>query len=48
VNGRSVRAVARVHDPVPPGSVFLVEGVERENATALMNGLPRTVKVAKV
>jgi NADH-quinone oxidoreductase subunit G len=47
VNGRSVRAVARVHDPVPPGSVFLVEGVERDNATALMNGLPRTVEVAK-
>jgi NADH-quinone oxidoreductase subunit G len=47
VNGRSVRAVARVHDPVPPGSVFLVEGVAPENATALMNGLPRTVEVAK-
>jgi NADH-quinone oxidoreductase subunit G len=47
VDGRSVRAVARVHDPVPPGSVFLVEGVEPENATALMNGLPRTVEVAK-
>jgi NADH-quinone oxidoreductase subunit G len=47
VNGRSVRAIARVHDPVPPGSVFLVEGVEQENATALMNGLPRTVEVAK-
>jgi len=47
VDDRSVRAVARVHDPVPPGSVFLVEGVEPENATALMNGLPRTVEVAK-
>jgi NADH-quinone oxidoreductase subunit G len=47
VNGRSVRATARVHDPVPPGSVFLVEGVEQDNATALMNGLPRTVQVVK-
>jgi NADH-quinone oxidoreductase subunit G len=47
VNGRSVHAVARVHDPVPPGSVFLVEGVEPDNATALMNGLPRVVEVAK-
>ncbi len=47
VNGRSVRALARVHDPVPPGSVFLVEGVEPDNATALMNGLPRVVEVAK-
>jgi len=36
-----------VHDPVPPGSVFLVEGVEPDNATALMNGLPRVVEVAK-
>ena len=47
VDGRSVRAVARVHDPVPPGSVFLLEGTERESATALMNGLPRSVEVAK-
>jgi len=47
VNGRSVGAIARVHDPVPPGSVFLVEGVDPDNATALMNGLPRTVQVAK-
>jgi NADH-quinone oxidoreductase subunit G len=47
VNGRSVRARARVHDPVPAGSVFLVEGTETDNATALMNGLPRTVEVTK-
>jgi hypothetical protein len=32
---------------VPPGSVFLTEGTETDNATALMNGLPRTVEVAK-
>jgi NADH-quinone oxidoreductase subunit G len=47
VDGRSVRARARVHDPVPPGSVFLVEGTETDNATALMNGLPRVVEVTK-
>jgi NADH-quinone oxidoreductase subunit G len=47
VDGRSVHARARVHDPVPPGSVFLVEGTETDNATALMNGLPRTVEVTK-
>jgi NADH-quinone oxidoreductase subunit G len=47
VDGRSVRARARVHDPVPPGSVFLVEGTQTDNATALMNGLPRTVEVTK-
>jgi NADH-quinone oxidoreductase subunit G len=47
VDGRSVHARARVHDPVPAGSVFLVEGTETDNATALMNGLPRTVEVTK-
>ncbi|HEY1597539.1 MAG TPA: NADH-quinone oxidoreductase subunit NuoG [Thermoleophilaceae bacterium] len=47
VDGRSVRARARVHDPVPTGSVFLVEGTQTDNATALMNGLPRTVEVTK-
>ncbi|HEY2604017.1 MAG TPA: molybdopterin-dependent oxidoreductase, partial [Thermoleophilaceae bacterium] len=47
VDGRSVRARARVHDPVPAGSVFLVEGTQTDNATALMNGLPRTVEVTK-
>jgi NADH-quinone oxidoreductase subunit G len=47
VDGRSVRARTCVHDPVPPGSVFLVEGTETDNATALVNGLPRTVEVAK-
>jgi anaerobic selenocysteine-containing dehydrogenase len=47
VDGRSVRARARVRELVPPGSVFLTEGTETDNATALMNGLPRTVEVAK-
>ncbi len=47
VDGRSVRARARVHDVVPAGSVFLVEGIDPDNATALMNGLPRTVEVTK-
>jgi NADH-quinone oxidoreductase subunit G len=47
VDGRSVSARTRVHDPVPPGSVFLVEGTETDNATALMNGLPRVVEVTK-
>jgi NADH-quinone oxidoreductase subunit G len=47
VDGRSIRALARVHDPVPPGSVFLVEGTQEDNATALTNGLPLTVEVSK-
>jgi NADH-quinone oxidoreductase subunit G len=47
VNGRSVHARARVREQVPPGSVFLLEGTEQDNATALMNGLPRSVEVTK-
>jgi anaerobic selenocysteine-containing dehydrogenase len=47
VDGRSVLARARVRDGVLPGSVFLLEGIESDNATALMNGLPRTVEVTK-
>jgi anaerobic selenocysteine-containing dehydrogenase len=46
-NGASVRAVAALRDRLPPGSVFLVEGTEEDNATALTNGLPRVVEVAK-
>ncbi|HET8672648.1 MAG TPA: NADH-quinone oxidoreductase subunit NuoG [Thermoleophilaceae bacterium] len=47
VNGRSVHARARVREQVPLGSVFLLEGTETDNATALMNGLPRIVEVTK-
>jgi hypothetical protein len=36
-----------VREQVPPGSVFLLEGTEQDNATALMNGLPRSVEVTK-
>jgi NADH-quinone oxidoreductase subunit G len=46
-NGASVRAVAALRDRLPPGSVFLVEGTEEDNATSLTNGLPRVVEVAK-
>ncbi|MBX5468793.1 MAG: NADH-quinone oxidoreductase subunit NuoG [Thermoleophilaceae bacterium] len=47
VGGASVRGVARLRSDVPPGSVFLVEGTQSENATALTNGRPRAVKVAR-
>jgi NADH-quinone oxidoreductase subunit G len=46
-DGRSVRARAHVRDEVQAGSVFLLEGTETDNATALMNGLPRTVEVVR-
>ncbi|HKR98845.1 MAG TPA: molybdopterin dinucleotide binding domain-containing protein, partial [Candidatus Dormibacteraeota bacterium] len=46
-DGRSVRARAHVRDQVQAGSVFLLEGTETDNATALMNGLPRTVEVVR-
>jgi len=46
-NGTSVRAVAALRSAMPAGSVFLIEGTERENATALTNGAPRTVEVRK-
>ncbi len=46
-NGTTVRAQARLRDHVPPGSVFLREGVREENATALANGTPRLVEVTR-
>jgi NADH-quinone oxidoreductase subunit G len=46
-DGRRVRAAAAVRDAVPTGSVFLIEGTATDSATALTNGLPRTVQVSK-
>ncbi|HEV2724500.1 MAG TPA: molybdopterin-dependent oxidoreductase, partial [Thermoleophilaceae bacterium] len=46
--GERVRASVALRQAVRPGSVFLVAGTEEENATALMNGAPRTVEVTKV
>jgi NADH-quinone oxidoreductase subunit G len=47
VNGTSVRARAALRSRVPAGSVFLVEGTSEDNATALLNGQPRTVEVRR-
>ena len=47
MNGTSVRARAAPRTAVPPGSVFLIEGTNDENATALTNGAPRAVEVRK-
>jgi NADH-quinone oxidoreductase subunit G len=46
-NGTSVRAIARLRQAVPPGTVFLLEGTDEDSATALMNGSPRVVEVRK-
>ncbi len=43
----SVRASVALRQAVSPGSVFLTTGTAEENATALMNGVPRTVEVRK-
>jgi hypothetical protein len=40
-----VRARAVLRSRLPSGSVFLIEGTREENATALLNGAPRTVEV---
>ena len=43
----SVRATVALRQAMPTGSVFLVAGTERDNATALTNGVPRVVQVSK-
>ncbi|GAC1320105.1 MAG: NADH-quinone oxidoreductase subunit NuoG [Thermoleophilaceae bacterium] len=47
VEGASVSATAALRESLAPGSVFLIEGTSRDNATALMNGAPRTVELRK-
>jgi NADH-quinone oxidoreductase subunit G len=46
-DGDQVRATAVVRSGVRPGSVFLIRGTSEENATALLNGVPRTVEVSR-
>jgi NADH-quinone oxidoreductase subunit G len=48
VDGQRVRARAVVRSGVRPGSVFLIRGTAEHNATALLNGAPRTVEVSRV
>jgi NADH-quinone oxidoreductase subunit G len=44
---QSVRAAVALRHGVPPGSVFLIAGTTDDNATALLNGQPRTVEVSR-
>jgi len=46
-DGHSVRARVALRQGVQPGSVFLISGTAQDNATALTNGLPRSVEVKK-
>ena len=46
-DGVSVRATVALRQAMPPGTVFLVAGTASNNATALMNGVPRVVEIAK-
>ena len=39
--------MAAVRAAVPAGSVFLISGTAEDNATALTNGVPRTVEVSR-
>jgi len=46
--GETVSATVALRQALPPGSVFLVAGTEHDNATALTNGVPRTVAIRKL
>jgi NADH-quinone oxidoreductase subunit G len=48
VDGQRVRARAVVRSGIRPGSIFLIRGTTEQNATALLNGMPRTVEVSRV
>ncbi len=45
--GNSVRAKVALRHGVQPGSVFLLAGTARDNATALTDGVPRSVEVRR-
>jgi NADH-quinone oxidoreductase subunit G len=47
VNGTSVAARIAIKERIVPGTVFLIEGTDDENANVLTNGVPQRVKVEK-
>jgi NADH-quinone oxidoreductase subunit G len=47
-NGTRLRATAALRERQAPGTVFLTEGTEEDNATALLDGAPQVVHVSKV
>ncbi len=46
-DGTAVRATVALRQAIAPGSVFLTQGTLEDNATALLNGVPRAVEVRK-
>jgi NADH-quinone oxidoreductase subunit G len=48
VDGASVQATVALRQGIQPGSVFLLAGTLRDNATALANGSPRVVDVRRI
>jgi len=44
-DGQRLHATVALRRAVPAGSVFLTAGTERDDPTALMNGIPRTVEL---
>jgi NADH-quinone oxidoreductase subunit G len=46
--GETVQATVALRQAMQPGSVFLVAGTESDNATALLNGVPRTVAIRRL
>jgi anaerobic selenocysteine-containing dehydrogenase len=47
VDGTSVSGRAFVRADMPPGNVFLIEGTRTDNATALLNGKPRSIELLR-
>jgi hypothetical protein len=42
-----VAAKVAIRERIQPGTVFLIEGTDEDNANALTNGVPPRVKVTK-
>jgi len=47
-NGTSLRALVAIKERVSEGVCFLVEGIAEQNANALLNGAPVSVRIEKV
>jgi NADH-quinone oxidoreductase subunit G len=47
VNGTAVAAKVAIRERIQPGTAFLIEGTDHDNANALTNGVPQRVEVTK-
>jgi anaerobic selenocysteine-containing dehydrogenase len=46
-NGTSVRTRVAIKERVPEGTCLMLEGVAEDNANALLNGAPVSVRIEK-